>query len=105
MADKLDGKLQAHLGGRLRDAYQPTVAETLPNRLCHLLEALDRRQSEVKTATGSEHAADGGPTPTVDSTAREKMGRIKKWAMIFAGYGIGWWLARLRAKFRQTGAN
>jgi hypothetical protein len=78
MADKVDGKLQAHLGGSLRTAYQPTVAETLPNRLRHLLEALDRRQSEVKTTSGSELAADRAPTPTVDSSAKEKMGRIKK---------------------------
>jgi hypothetical protein len=48
MADKLDGKLQSHLGGSLRVAYQPMVAETLPSRLRHLLEALDRRQGEVK---------------------------------------------------------
>jgi hypothetical protein len=26
-------------------------------------------------------------------------------AMIFAAYGVGWWLARFRPKFRQTGAN
>jgi hypothetical protein len=26
-------------------------------------------------------------------------------ASIFAAYGVGWWLARFRPKFRQTGAN
>jgi hypothetical protein len=78
MADKLDGRLQAHLGGGLRAAYQPMVAETLPNRLHHLLEALDRRQSEVNTTSGRELAAEGAPTPTVPSAAKEKMGRIKE---------------------------
>jgi hypothetical protein len=78
MADKLDGQLQAHLGGTLRAVYQPMVEETLPGRLRHLLEALDRRQSEVRTTSGSELAADGAPTPTVPSTAKEKTGRIKQ---------------------------
>jgi Anti-sigma factor NepR len=77
MADKIDGKFQAHLGGSLRSAYQPMVAESLPSRLRHLLEALDRRESEVETTSGSELGADGGPTPTVDATAKEKVGRIK----------------------------
>jgi hypothetical protein len=78
MADKIDGKLQAHLGGSLRTAYQPMVAESLPGRLRHLLEALDRRESEAKTTSGSEPAVDGGPTPTVDATAKEKTGSIKR---------------------------
>jgi hypothetical protein len=77
MADKIDGKLQAHLGGSLRTAYQPVVAESLSSRVRHLLEALDRRESEVKTTSGCEPAADGGPTPTVDATAKEKVGRTK----------------------------
>jgi hypothetical protein len=78
MADKIDGKLQAHLGGRLRTAYQPMVAESLPGRLRHLLEALDRRESEITTPSDSELAADGRPTPTVGATAKEKVGHIKK---------------------------
>jgi Anti-sigma factor NepR len=70
MADKVDGQLQAHLGGSLRSAYQTTVAETLPERLRHLLDALDRRESEVATSSESELGADGAPTPTVGRPAK-----------------------------------
>jgi hypothetical protein len=77
MADKLDGQLQAHLGGSLRAVYQPMVAETLPDRLRHLLDALDRRESDLKTTSGSELGADGAPTPPVDAAVKEKMGPIK----------------------------
>ena len=48
MADALDRRQQAHLGEILRAEYQTVVEETLPERLCHLLDALDRCGEEAE---------------------------------------------------------
>jgi hypothetical protein len=45
------------------------VAETLPERLLHLLDA-STVGNEVETTSGSELGADGAPTPTVNSPTR-----------------------------------
>ena len=48
VTDKVDGQLQAHLGGCLKAVYQTVVEESLPERLLDLLDALDRRGDEVE---------------------------------------------------------
>ena len=48
MADALDRRQQAHLGEILRAEYQTVVEETLPERLGHVLDALDRCGEEAE---------------------------------------------------------
>jgi hypothetical protein len=47
VAPKMDGRLQAHLGRNLKTVYRPMVEEVLPDRLRHLLGALDLRETTL----------------------------------------------------------
>jgi hypothetical protein len=53
VAETVDGRLLAPLGGSLRAVHQPVVDETLPEPLRNLLDALGRRRNEVETTSGS----------------------------------------------------
>jgi hypothetical protein len=52
VAEILDHRQQAHLGGVLRAVYQDVVDEKLPEPLTNLLNALERR--EVRSRRPSE---------------------------------------------------